>query len=225
MSVRLFSYIVWLCLAWPFVPGKAQLIPVATLLRENGTVPDAPVVLTPGGEAYVGAAPMEFLFSTGIEEPGATLHYEWDFSEDPEFTQLFLRRYDEETSYTFERSGQFFVRLVVTDTETGNISTSDSFQFRIADSELKVPNAFSPNEDGVHDVFLVQHKSLVSFKAVVFNRWGQQLYQWGLSDIDRGWDGTSHGHPVADGVYFIVIEAQGADGIAYKIKGDINILR
>lgn len=47
----------------------------------------------------------------------------------------------------------------------------------------------------------------------------------GLTDIDKGWDGTSRGHQVPVGVYFIVVEARGADGVVYKHKGDINILR
>ena len=80
-------------------------------------------------------------------------------------------------------------------------------------------------EKRINDIFKVKYKSLVSFDAVVFNRWGQKLYQWGLTDIDKGWDGTSRGHQVPVGVYFIVIEARGADGVVYKHKGDINILR
>lgn len=225
MPLRLVSYIVLCCLVFPFVKGGAQqLSPTATLIQENGTIPETPLILEAGGE-YTGAAPLEFRFASGIELPAVTLRYEWNFAEDGEFEHLFLTRFDEETSYTFNRSGVSFVRLIVTDTDTGETQMSATFQFRVAESELKIPNAFSPNGDGVHDVFRVQHKSLVQFKATVFNRWGQQLYHWGLADIDKGWDGTAHGHRVADGVYFVIVEAQGADGIVYKIKGDINILR
>ena len=47
----------------------------------------------------------------------------------------------------------------------------------------------------------------------------------GLSEIDGGWDGSYKGKQVKDGVYFVVIEAEGSDGIKYKHKGDITILR
>ena len=133
--------------------------------------------------------------------------------------------YESETIYSFAESGQFFVRLIVTDTELEETLTSDVFMIQIAESELKVPNAFSPNGDGVNDVFKVSHKSLVRFQAYIFNRWGQELYRWNLSHIDDGWDGTAHGRQVPEGVYFIVVEAEGADGVKYNIKGDINILR
>ena len=155
----------------------------------------------------------------------ANFRYEWNFSRDAAFNDIFLTRFDAETIYSFQESGMFYVRLTMTDVETEATNTSGIFMIRITESELKVPNAFSPNGDGVNDVFRVKHKSLVRFNAYVFNRWGQELYRWGLQNIDAGWDGTAHGKNVPEGVYFIVVEAVGADGVNYKIKSDINILR
>ena len=153
------------------------------------------------------------------------LRYEWNFSRDAAFNDIFLTRFDAETIYSFQESGMFYVRLIITDIETEETNISGTFMIRITESELKVPNAFSPNGDGVNDVFRVKHKSLVRFNAYIFNRWGQELYRWGLQNIDAGWDGTAHGKNVPEGVYFIVVEAEGADGVNYKIKSDINILR
>lgn len=221
MRLHLSFYMVLFCLCFPFVEGSAQVKFTATLLRENGVEPEESVVLE-DGEEYTGAAPLEFLFSANVDPELATLRYEWNFSEDSEFIHdKFPPRYDKETSYVFESSGKVYVRLQVTDTETGLSEVSGTFTVQVSESELKIPNAFSPNGDGINDVFKVQHKSLIRFNATVFNRWGQKLYHWGLSEIDKGWDGGS----VSDGVYFIVIEAQGADGVVYKHKGDINILR
>ena len=59
----------------------------------------------------------------------------------------------------------------------------------------------------------------------MFSIVGDRSYRWGLQNIDAGWDGTAHGKNVPEGVYFIVVEAEGADGVNYKIKSDINILR
>ena len=87
-----------------------------------------------------------------------------------------------------------------------------------------VPNAFSPGTSpGVNDEFRVVYKSLVKFSCWIFNRWGQLLYHW--TDPAQGWDGKKGGKYVSPGVYFYVIEAEGSDGIKYKKKGDINILR
>lgn len=198
-----------------------DVAPVAVLLSENGQIPEEETVLQ-AGESYAGAAPLEFRFSV---DEDANCRYEWNFARDAAFNDILLSRYESETIYSFAESGQFFVRLIVTDTESEETLTSDVFMIQIAESELKVPNAFSPNGDGVNDVFKVSHKSLVRFQAYIFNRWGQELYRWNLSHIDDGWDGTAHGRQVPEGVYFIVVEAEGADGVKYNIKGDINILR
>ncbi|WP_025833954.1 gliding motility-associated C-terminal domain-containing protein [Bacteroides stercorirosoris] len=211
--------------------GLLDMSPVAILLSENGAIPEESVSVYPG-DTYTGSAPLEFRFlwkepaeNGDAADENDNLRYEWNFSRDAAFNDIFLTRFDAETIYTFQESGLFYVRLIVTDTETEDTESSDAFVIRIAESELKVPNAFSPNGDGVNDVFRVKHKSLVRFNAYVFNRWGQQLYHWGLQNIDAGWDGTAHGKNVPDGVYFIVVEAEGADGVDYKIKSDINILR
>ena len=64
---------------------------------------------------------------------------------------------------------------------------------------------------------------MVEFKATIYNRWGQKLYEW--TDPNDGWDGTFHGHPVKDGVYYVNVNAKGADGVKYHIRRDVNLLR
>ena len=95
----------------------------------------------------------------------------------------------------------------------------------ISESSLKVPNAFSPNGDGVNDVYHITFQSLVKLELAIFNRWGQRVCERNLSNIDQGWDGTFGGKGVKDGVYFVVVQAIGSDGIKYNIRRDINILR
>ena len=224
MSTRFLPYIILVALMISFCGLHAQISPVAILIQENGVVPETPYQMEAGDE-YTGSAPLEFQFSANMDEPNPALRYEWNFSEDPDYSNIFLTRFDEETVYTFDRSGRFYVRLQVTDTENEVTDVSESFIIQIAESELKIPNAFSPNDDGINDVFKVTYKSLVKFEATVFNRWGQKLYHWGMNNIEEGWDGTAHGRQVPDGVYFIMVKAVGSDGVVYNHKGDINILR
>ena len=88
-----------------------------------------------------------------------------------------------------------------------------------------MPNAFSPNGDGINDVYKAKKgwQSITEFHAYIFNRWGQKLYEW--SDPDGGWDGTYKGKEVKQGVYFCLVKAKGADGRNYNIKTDVNLLR
>jgi gliding motility-associated-like protein len=67
-------------------------------------------------------------------------------------------------------------------------------------------------------------KSIVEFRAIIFNRWGQKLYEW--NDVAaEGWDGSYNGRQVKQGTYFVLCNAKGADGKVFKIKKDVNILR
>ncbi len=104
-------------------------------------------------------------------------------------------------------------------------TTRKDFMVTLAESKLEVPNAFTPNGDGINDVFRVKegYKSIVRFRAIVFSRWGKKLYEW--NDPAGGWDGRSGGSECPAGAYYLVVKAQGADGRRYNIKKTINILR
>lgn len=183
------------------------------------------------GDSYSGSAPIKVKLTanpTGNE--GRTSLYEWQIINTSN-TASKVVRYDEDVDYTFEQSGTFSIKLYATfiDTATNDTIVDDSHDaitVSISESSLTVPNAFSPNGDGTNDILKVTAKGIIKFDAYIFNRWGQQLYHWGISQMnDGGWDGTSHGKQVKDGVYFIVVKAKGSDGKEYNIRHDVNILR
>lgn len=78
--------------------------------------------------------------------------------------------------------------------------------------EISLPNVFSPNGDGVNDIFM-EHME-VDF--IIINRWGQKLYEG-----RDGWDGTYNGEPVAAGTYFYIVTLPNGD----IEKGPVTLLR
>ncbi len=68
------------------------------------------------------------------------------------------------------------------------------------------PNAFSPNSDGVNDIFMPFIRNAHSIELKVFNRWGEVLFE--TEDFNVGWDGTNKGVSVPDGVYLYSIKLQ-----------------
>jgi gliding motility-associated-like protein len=188
------------------------------------------------GGSYTGEAPLKARFIANAKEYDDYIcACEWSFIRDDE-KEPFLKRFDKEVYYDFNEAGTFMVQLFVTYTHKNNKDLDldlqyayEPFQISISESSLKVPNAFSPNGDGINDYFNVfEVKSIISFSAAIYNRWGQQLYKWGIDQMDgenSGWDGTYNGSPVKEGVYFVVVEALGADGIKYNIRSAVNLLR
>lgn len=125
--------------------------------------------------------------------------------------------------HTFREQGVYKAVAEVSD-RSGACVATEELEITIAVSYLDIPNVFTPGTSpGMNDEFRVAYKSLVSFKAWVYNRWGKELYHW--TDPAGGWDGKVGGKYVAPGAYYYVIEAVGSDGKKYKKAGDINILR
>ena len=185
------------------------------------------------GTSYSGSAPLTVVFHANAENVGMyTPHYEWRFTKEGE-TQPYLVRYEEETEYTFTEAGSHRIVLYATFIN-GNDTvayTKDYWQdaqpitIQISESKLEMPNAFSPNGDGINDIYKAKegYQSIVEFHAYIFNRWGQKLYDW--DDPAGGWDGKYKGKDVAQGVYYCLVKAKGADGRNYSIKKDVNLLR
>lgn len=161
-------------------------------------------------------------------------------------TKDYLKRQEQVTEFEFNDNGQFEVRFAWSYREKDSTSTipGDEIQpmvFTVDDSELRLYNAFSPNGDGINDVYKIYVRSIVSMKIAIFNRWGQTIKSVSgpidsilpsdaEPDNDGGflfeiWDGKYHGSIVDDGVYFINVQATGAGGRKYEKRQDINVLK
>jgi gliding motility-associated-like protein len=87
-----------------------------------------------------------------------------------------------------------------------------------------IPNAFSPNGDGLNDVFRpvgITYQKLSVFK--VFNRYGNEVYSG--TDPAQGWDGTYKGKPCEAGTYYYLIALVYPDGRTQSYKGDLTLIR
>lgn len=185
------------------------------------------------GTTFSGSAPLAVQFNANAENVGAwTAHYEWRFTLAEE-QEPYLIRYEEDTEYTFTKAGSHKIELYAIFTQGNDTvaytqdywAESEPIRVTISESKLDMPNAFSPNGDGINDIYKAKtgYQSLVEFHAYIFNRWGQKLYEW--TDPAGGWDGKYKGKDVKDGVYYVLVKAKGADGRKYNIKKDVNLLR
>lgn len=130
----------------------------------------------------------------------------------------------DEVSYTFDRAGSYVAELEVSNRSGSCADSSHAFVIQITDTEMIIPNAFSPGcTPGINDVFKVRYKSVVKFQGRIYNRWGMELFHW--TDPSQGWDGKYKGKYVPAGAYYYLIEYTGTDGKKRAKKGDVNVFR
>jgi gliding motility-associated-like protein len=87
-----------------------------------------------------------------------------------------------------------------------------------------MPNAFSPNGDGLNDVFRIENlrfDKLTEFR--VFNRYGQMVFE--TLNPEKGWDGTFNDKPAATDVYYYQVRLTLPDGTERAFKGDVTLIR
>jgi len=148
----------------------------------------------------------------------------WEFASDPEFENVTLQFNQDELDQTFTEAGTYYVRYRVANADGTCEYYGETYTVTVSESELVCPNIFSPGStEGVNDIWKVSYKSLVEFHCWIFNRWGNLVCEF--TDPGSGWDGTYHGRLVDTGVYYYVVTALGSDGVKYKKRGDITILR
>jgi gliding motility-associated-like protein len=91
------------------------------------------------------------------------------------------------------------------------------------ESMLILPNIFTPNADGINDIFIPISKNIEQFKCKIVNRFGLQVAE--LNEINTGWNGrNSSGVLLPDGIYYYSATAIGKDDKNYNLKGFVHLL-
>jgi gliding motility-associated-like protein len=91
-------------------------------------------------------------------------------------------------------------------------------------SKVFVPNAFTPNGDGLNDALRIKvFGKIIIDQFVVYNRWGQPVFLSG--DVKKGWDGNHNGQPVPTGNYIWIIQGYDIDGTPINLKGTVLVIR
>lgn len=143
--------------------------------------------------------------------------YNWsptDFLSDPNSAMPIAQPLDTITYY-------------LTATDANGCSNTDSITINVTRLfDVLIPNAFSPNGDGVNDLFgIVNSRGLETLQEFsVYNRWGQQVFN-SSGDFDRAWNGIRKGVDQEMGVYVYYIKAITFLGDEFEQKGNVTLIR
>jgi gliding motility-associated-like protein len=116
--------------------------------------------------------------------------------------------------------------------DSSGCELTDAISFAVVKSrDIFIPNAFSPNHDGVNDIF---HPfggfEIVSIKSMqVFDRWGGIIFNkpdpFAPNDPNAGWDGTARGKPLDTGAYLYQMNVEFIDGETVIFAGEVVLMR
>nr|MBP6730809.1 gliding motility-associated C-terminal domain-containing protein [Chitinophagales bacterium] len=113
----------------------------------------------------------------------------------------------------------------LTVTYNGNCKAVASTKVEVTGNNVApfVPNAFTPNGDGMNDVFMVFGEGISKVNMQIFNRWGEKVFE--SASQTSGWDGTYKGQLQNTGVFVYQITAVYLDGRTVDTNGTITLLR
>lgn len=130
-------------------------------------------------------------------------------------------------SITVTEEGTYSVKV----TDENGCSNSDTIDISSnCFNDLWIPNAFTPNGDGVNDVFLVRGnpRNTTIERFVVYNRWGNKVFEANNilpSDVSAGWDGKYKGEYSPFEVYGYEVIARFTNGEKKTLKGNVTLLK
>ncbi|WP_276131717.1 gliding motility-associated C-terminal domain-containing protein [Polluticoccus soli] len=140
-----------------------------------------------------------------------------------------LARYRWNTDVKRDTTSDLLVRhpgVYAASVEVDGCVTTDSIMV-FKNCYVNIPNAFTPNGDGLDDYFLprqILSKGVKNFSMTIFNRWGQKVFE--TSTIDgRGWDGMFNNEPQPLGVYIYQIAVTFKNNVSENYTGNVTLLR
>lgn len=178
--------------------------------------------LTPGGIASVSAyADQDTIVMGGSTNlhvsPSAGFTITWSPAiglSDP-FSPNPIASPEQTTTYVVMVSSGGCVR-----TDTVTIVVMD---FVCGDPYIFLPNAFTPNDDGVNDVLYLRGNNIEKAYLAIFERWGEKVFE--TRDLNIGWDGKVNGRDADPAVFDYYLEVTCTGGMNYFQKGNVTLIR
>ena len=145
-------------------------------------------------------------------------NFSWNFGENDLATAI----NDPTPNYQYTTKGSYAVSLI-TENEFGcrDTITKENYITVAIATDLFVPTGFTPNGDGINDLFIVRGQTLNSYSLMIFNQWGGLLHS--SKSQEMGWGGYSKGQLVNMGTYTYMI-AYSEGGIVKYLSGHITLL-
>lgn len=129
---------------------------------------------------------------------------------------------EQEPTHQYEAHGNYLITQIV----ANDYGCADTAGLRIiVDPNISVyiPNTFTPDDDGLNDLFLIEGEGIENLELWIFNRWGQRLFH--TLNKEEAWDGRVNGNLVPNGVYLYKVIVQDITNRTKVYSGELRVLR
>ncbi|MGE0562579.1 MAG: gliding motility-associated C-terminal domain-containing protein [Flavobacteriales bacterium] len=124
--------------------------------------------------------------------------------------------------HLYESTGTYTVVQIVSNSYGCSDTSSLNIEI-LPETTIWVPNAFTPNGNGINEVFKAKGSNVEEFNLKIFNRWGEMIYE--SEDIDEGWNGSYQGEIVQQDVYIWIIHYRDSRDGKKSLTGKVSILK
>jgi len=126
---------------------------------------------------------------------------------------------------TIEGFGKQYYTVKVSDPGDAScyIEKKITADFGICDAQLFIPDIFTPNKDGINEVFKIEVRSGEALQLSIFNRWGNNIFT--SNGRDAQWDGKVDGAESLIGVYTFILQYKNVRGQQFSRKGTVILQR
>lgn len=180
-----------------------------------GTVTDSIVVIVnPLPAAYAGADQTLLAGETGQLNTASGNSYIWSPSASLSCNNC------SNPVFTATLSQYYFLTV----TDSNGCSNSDSVYIYVRDANaFYIPNAFTPNNDGLNDQFMIKGDNISRVQMMIFDRWGEKIFE--SNDINIGWNGLYKGRMAESEVYVYKIKITMDIGEEHKLTGTVTLVK
>jgi len=179
---------------------NAYSLPVASFTYTSINTPDVPIN-----------------FTDASQDPYPLTSWYWTYGDSSDSTST-----NQNTSHTYQDTGTYCPTLTVSDIHGCTDSTKECLIVKPQFS-LYIPSAFTPNGNGINDIFIPKGANILSFTMYIFDRWGNVLYT--TNDMTKGWTGIGPAGPCEQGVYIYKVSILDGASKEHSFVGSVTLLR
>jgi gliding motility-associated-like protein len=205
-----------------------------TVIDNNGctqTAPPMTIELYPQPVADFNHAPIKPIVNidqevtfTDASWGTPIVSWNWYFMNTAQYTSVL-----QNPTFSYTEPGTYAVALVVK-SDKGCLDTLIRAVEVGEDFGIYVPNAFTPNGDGMNDIFQPKGFGITKYELYIYDRWGELMFQ--TNTFEEGWNGArqkkkdvSYPLIIEDGVYTWLINCTSVFGKSHELKGHVTLIK